>query len=94
MALIMCRRDTSNDEQGEITGQIDFQLPHLERLVTGSRITIHSFTSPYLQKYSFSPSEGGEKTATGSQEISNTKQLSTKTPKCQIILISGQIYFI
>lgn len=33
------------------------QLPHLERLVTGSRITIHSFTSPYLQKYSFKPSE-------------------------------------
>lgn len=32
------------------------ELPHLERLVTGSRITIHSFTSPYLQKYSFSPS--------------------------------------
>lgn len=46
-------------------GQINFQLqrrsracrsPHLERLVTGSRITIHSFTSPYLQKYSFRPS--------------------------------------
>lgn len=32
------------------------QLSHLERLVTGSRITIHSFTSPYLQKYSFRPS--------------------------------------
>lgn len=30
---------------------------HLERLVTGSLITIHSFTSPYLQKYSFRPSE-------------------------------------
>ena len=52
------------------TGQINFQLrpekpgsqfPHLERLVTGSRITIHSFTSPYLQKYSFKPSEGRNK---------------------------------
>jgi len=30
--------------------------PHLDRFVTGSRITIHSFTSPNLQKYSFSPS--------------------------------------
>lgn len=34
--------------------------PHLERLVTGSRITMHSFTSPYLQKYSFRPSEAEE----------------------------------
>lgn len=34
--------------------------PHLERLVTGSRITMHSFTSPYLQKYSFRPSEAQE----------------------------------
>lgn len=33
---------------------------HLERLVTGSRITMHSFTSPYLQKYSFRPSEAEE----------------------------------
>lgn len=35
--------------------------PHLERLVTGSRITMHSFTSPYLQKYSFRPSEEEQK---------------------------------
>lgn len=32
------------------------RLPHLDLFVTGSRITIHSFTSPNLQKYSFSPS--------------------------------------
>lgn len=38
------------------TSKLREQLPHLERLVTGSRITIHSFTSPYLQKYSFRPS--------------------------------------
>jgi len=38
------------------------RLPHLERLVTGSRITIHSFTSPYLQKYSFRPSGKQNKT--------------------------------
>ena len=37
------------------------RLPHLERLVTGSRITMHSFTSPYLQKYSFRPSENKDK---------------------------------
>ncbi len=41
---------------GQINFQPGSQLPHLERLVTGSRITIHSFTSPYLQKYSFNPS--------------------------------------
>lgn len=35
---------------------------YLDRLVTGSRITMHSFTSPNLQKYSFKPSAktGGE----------------------------------
>lgn len=32
---------------------------YLDRLVTGSRITIHSFTSPNLQKYSFRPSVDG-----------------------------------
>lgn len=30
--------------------------PYLDRLVTGSRMTMHSFTSPNLQKYSFKPS--------------------------------------
>lgn len=30
--------------------------PYLDLFVTGSRITIHSFTSPNLQKYSFKPS--------------------------------------
>lgn len=34
--------------------------PYLDRLVTGSRITMHSFTSPNLQKYSFKPSAKGE----------------------------------
>lgn len=29
---------------------------YLDRLVTGSRITMHSFTSPNLQKYSLKPS--------------------------------------
>lgn len=41
-------------QEPSLTGS---RLPHLERLVTGSLITIHSFTSPYLQKYSFNPSE-------------------------------------
>lgn len=52
--------------------ELGMQLPHLERLVTGSRITMHSFTSPYLQKYSFRPS-GKQKQKSGMKIIIMSK---------------------
>lgn len=45
---------------------------YLDRLVTGSRITMHSFTSPNLQKYSFKPSE---KTGWGRHVVRRTPDI-------------------
>ena len=46
----------SYNSPGKGKVRADTPPSYLDRLVTGSRITRHSFTSPNLQKYSFKPS--------------------------------------
>lgn len=59
-----------------------FSLSYLDRLVTGSRITMHSFTSPNLQKYSFKPSgvEEGQRGGQTQPDMSFPTPPTTTTP--------------
>ena len=55
--IVLCYVNSINT-RAPVIGRRGARLSHLDRLVAGSRITIHSFTSPNLQKYSFKPSAG------------------------------------
>lgn len=53
---------------------------YLDRLVTGSRITMHSFTSPNLQKYSLKPSAEDNEDSELLNKLRKGDKFSLQTP--------------